>query len=378
MYITRKNFTPATVFIITNGISILSWLFPDFGFLRKGFSNQFPIIDEDTLGYITIILLLVSCLWLGYNLNPKKRGMEPFGTIIVNDRMYFFSICISLLGLCASFLTIAKTMSLGDILFVVQGGQANALKQALYEDYSFGIVSLRYGVILSGSFVIYRRLIGVKKWWMDLLAILSLLFVSMMSSRLTLIAAIFGGIYLFVYWKGKVKFKILPATSAILIGFLLLSAMNWSRNANFYESKGLGFFSAGFSEILAYTGTPVQGALYAVNNPSVGDESTGVFYSRTTIEPSLTTNSAILDVIRMYGLWGILLSTIVLFSSGLYISFFENYKHGKYIYMNIPIFYSVVEFWRIFLFFQGIVITLICSCIFLSLSLMITFGKNRI
>ena len=67
-----------------------------------------------------------------------------------------------MLGLCASFLAIMKTMSIGDILFVVQGGQANALKQALYEDYSFGIVSLRYGVILSGSFVIYRRLIGVK------------------------------------------------------------------------------------------------------------------------------------------------------------------------------------------------------------------------
>ncbi|HHL1464840.1 hypothetical protein [Klebsiella pneumoniae] len=376
MYITRKNFTPAAIFIITNGFSILSWLFPDFGFLRKGFTTQFPILDEDTLGYISVMLLLLSFLWLGYNLFPKSRGLERFETIIVNDRMYFFSICISMLGLCASYLAIMKTMSIGDILFVIQGGQANELKQALYEDYSIGIVSLRYGVILSGSFVIYRRLIGVKNLWMDLLAVLSLLFLSIMSSRLTLIAAIFGGLYLFIYWKGKVKFKFLPVSVAIMVGFLLLSAMNWSRNANFYESKGLGFFSAGVSEILTYTGTPVQGALYAVSNPSVGDESTAVFYSRTTIEPSLTTNSAILDVIRLYGLWGLLLSAVVLFASGLYISFFESYKYGKYIYMNIPIFYSIVEFWRIFLFFQGIIITLIFSCVFLTVSLMLRFGRK--
>lgn len=111
--------------------------------------------------------------------------------------------------------------------------------------------------------------------------------------------------------------------------------------------------SAGFSEILAYVGTPVQGALYAISNPDVGKQSYMQFYNESTIESALTTNSAILDVIRMFGVQGLLFAAVILFFSGLYISFFEKLKSGKYIYCNIAVFIQLLSFGVFSFSFRG-------------------------
>lgn len=365
MVITKKSFTPIKIFLLTNGMAISSWFFPDFGYLRKGFDKQFPIIDENTFIYIAIMCLFASSLWLGSKLVKKNYRTESIKRNIIDNRTYMISILLSFFGLIATFFTISKSMSINEMVTVVMGGQANTIKKALYDDYSFGFVSLRYCVILSGAFTIYRRLTKVKLFSLDLFSIVSLLLVSMISSRLTLISAVFGGLYLFILNSGRIKVKMVPVLISIAIAFLLLSAMNWSRNSNFYEAKDIGFFSAGFSEILAYTGTPMQGALYAIDNPNVGNEPVNQFYSRTTIEDSLTTNSALLELVRSFGNVGVIVGVFVLFFSGAYIAYFEKFKNGAYMYINIPIFYSVAEFWRIFLFFQGIVITLVIAALLL-------------
>lgn len=377
MFITRKSFTPIKIFILTNGMAIASWFFPDFGYLRKGFDKQFPIIDENTFIYIAIMCVFASSLWLGYKFFKSKDRSESIQRNIIDNRTYMLSIVLSFLGLMATFITISKSMSINEMITVVIGGQANTIKKALYDDYSFGFVSLRYCVILSGAFTIYRRLIKVKFLSFDIFSIVFLLMVSMISSRLTLISAVFGGLYLFILNSGRIKVKLFPVFMSVTMAFLLLSAMNWSRNSNFYEAKGIGFFSAGFSEILAYTGTPMQGALYAIDNPNVGNESVSEFYSRTTIEDSLTTNSALLDLVRSFGNVGIIVGVFVLFASGVYIAYFEKFKNGIYMYINIPIFYSVAEFWRIFLFFQGIVFTLIIASLLLFFCSRVTLKSNN-
>ncbi|CAI1665159.1 hypothetical protein [Serratia fonticola] len=378
MYITRQNFTPQNVFLFTNLISIFAWLFPDFGFLRKGFTEQYPILSLSGIAYPVIIIFFYGMIWLGYHLiSEKNRYDNDEEVILISDKVYITSVVISLIGLCATFLVIIKSLSLAEIINIYSSGTANALKETLYENYSIGLVSLRYCVILSGGFVIYRRLMGRKRLLIDILAIISLLGVSMISSRLTLIAGVFGGIYLYIFSKKKIRIKILKLSIVLVIGFMLLAVLNWSRNSNFYESKGLSFLSAGFSEILTYVGTPVQGALYAISNPDTSAENYMRFYNESTIELSLTTNSAIIDVIRMFGISGIFISAAILFFAGMYISFFEKFKSGKYIYCNIAIFYSVTEFWRIFIFFKGIMLTLIFVSFLLAVFSRLNFKKNR-
>lgn len=360
MRITQRGFSPLNVFLFTNCFSILAWLFPDFGFLRKGFKEQIAILSFDMLAYIAIMFVLCCFLWVGYNVfqpGRKMKATECDGGII-SDRVYFISIVISFLGLVATYIAIVKTISLGEILNVFSEGKANSLKEALYENYSFGIVSLRYCAILSGSFVIYRRLIKQKSIFLDISAIGILLLAAMISSRLILVAAIFGSLYLFVFDKKTLNINLIKVLVGVIAGFMMLSLLNWSRNSNYYELQGMGFFSAGLSEILAYVGTPVQGALFAIGNPETAADLTK-FYSLSTIESSLTTNSALLDVVRMMGLSGIILAAITLFIASLYISFFERVKNGKYVFFNIPIFYSVAEFWRIFIFYQGLILTLV-------------------
>ncbi|MBC3380901.1 hypothetical protein H8I69_17430 [Serratia fonticola] len=377
MYITRRNFTPQNVFLYTNIISFLAWLFPSFGFLRKGFSEQYSLLTLSGLAYPIIIIFLYGMIWFGYHLVSNKKAYnneEPL--ILINDKIYFASAVVSFLGLCATFLIIIKTMSFAEIINLYSSGQANNIKKTLYEDYSLGLVSLRYCVILSGSFVIYRRLMGEKRWLLDMFSFSSLICVSMISSRLTLIAGLFGGLYLYLYSKRSVRINFLKLAIILFMGFIVLAALNWSRNSNFYEAQGLGFFSAGFSEILAYVGTPVQGALYALSNPDVGNQDYMRFYTESTIEPALTTNSAILDVTRLFGSAGIIVAAIILFFSGVYISLFEKVKSGRYVYCNIAVFYSVVEFWRIFIFFQGIIITLLFVSLLLALLSNLKFKKH--
>ncbi|MCC7583283.1 hypothetical protein FUU19_07060 [Serratia sp. Lou2A] len=377
MYITRKNFTPQNVFLFTSCVSFLAWVFPSLDFLRKGFSEPYPLLSLSGLAYPVIIFFFYGVIWVGYHIIPvvNDNQKDTSSALLVNYNVYFASAIISFFGILATTFIISKSISVSDIISIYSAGKANAIKEGLYEDYSLGLVSLRYCVILSGSFAIYRRLMGEKNLGIDIFSLSSLIVVSMISSRLTLIAGVFGGLYLYIYTKKTIRIK---SFKIIFIGgvvFLVLSALNWSRNSNFYEEKGLGFMSAGFSEILAYVGTPVQGALYAISNPDVGKQSYMQFYNESTIESALTTNSAILDVIRMFGVQGLLFAAVILFFSGLYISFFEKLKSGKYIYCNIAVFYSIAEFWRIFLFFQGIIITLISVSLLLAFFSRVRFRK---
>nr|WP_314420602.1 O-antigen polymerase [uncultured Erwinia sp.] len=377
MRITQRGFNPLSVFLFTNCFSILAWLFPDFGYLRKGFKEQIDILSFDMLAYLAIMFVFCCFLWIGYNIFSKtgRKDVALSEDGVISDRVYFISIVISFLGLIATYLVIAKTISFGQILSVFSEGKANSLKEALYENYSFGIVSLRYCAILSGSFAIYRRLIKKKRTVLDICAIGILLLAAMISSRLILVAAIFGSLYLLVFDKKVLKLNVLKLTVGILIGFLILSLLNWSRNSNYYELQGMGFFSAGFSEILAYVGTPVQGALFAIGNPTASAD-LSKFYSLSTIESALTTNSALLDIIRMMGLPGIVFGAMTLFGASLYISIFEKVKNGKYVFFNIPIFYSIAEFWRIFIFFQGLILTLVFASVILFIVAKIKFKSK--
>jgi hypothetical protein len=80
------------------------------------------------------------------------------------------------------------------------------------------------------------------------------------------------------------------------------------------------------------------------------------------VAPNLNANSAFADTFANYGYWGLLLTLVGLFLAGLIYGHFLQYK--SYVStVSAVIAYGLLEYWRGFLFLQGIIVFLIVSVI---------------
>lgn len=148
-------------------------------------------------------------------------------------------------------------------------------------------------------------------------------------------------------------------TAAGIVLFVLLSALSYSRNKGFYEAKGHGFWSAGISEIVTYLGAPFQGAIAVGNNPEFITQQPFNWIGYAYIEESLSTNSAFLQLYQAYGWYSflVMMLTVALFS---YIAGFLKKQRNNYLYLSVlTILYAFAEFWRLYWFGTGIMITLV-------------------
>jgi hypothetical protein len=267
------------------------------------------------------------------------------------------------LGFAFLMLFLVSQVGLSGIKTVLMEGQGNQLKDALYEDYSIGPLSLRYVVILSGGVGIFRLLSGISRSWMDFYNLMMLLLTALVSSRLSLILGLFLGFGLFAVYHETIKVNLVKI--GLLFGaiFVLLAIYNAARNINYYQARGNdNFLVAGFSEILAYTGAPFQGALVTGDYFNEVSSGRGVaMYSGIEIE--LTTNSAFAELTEDIGGWSfpvaILTSFLAAWLMGALTSQLNNYFALAY----FILLYCFSEFWRIFMFYRGIVITLMVFAI---------------
>ena len=360
----RRVFRPHNLLLITVVITFLAWLLPDFGVLRKGFAIRIPVVSNGFLTWALIMGTLVTLLLLLFHVVPK-RGRNVDARLcrsIVSDPLYALSIGLAGTGVLVVLARLLSAAGPAELLQFITLGQANQIKELLYEDYSLGLVSLRYCVVLSGSFLVSRRLSGIKHTAYDVTSLALLAIVVLISSRLALAATVVGGLYLYVLAHGALRLKLWKALAAVAMMFLLLAALNWSRNANFYSGLGQGFLVAGVSEIVTYLGAPVQGAL-SYFDYDIGPFVAGIARDAYSIEEALTTNSALLEILRRFdnpfvGLFYV----AAIMSAGVYaVRIFEKYKEGQYAFFNIGLIYSFAEFWRIFLFDKGVVLTLLAG-----------------
>ncbi|MDE9550829.1 O-antigen polymerase [Xenorhabdus bovienii] len=374
--ISKGIIKPYNILIITNLLSFFAWLFPGFGFLRKGFKESASIFTIGGISYLISLIFIITCSFLAYHLTRKlffNKKNNYNSSLKIDSKVYFFSIFISLIGIISVINSLLKNNDLNVIYSYLLSGKANEIKYILYENYSIGLVSLRYCAIISASFFIYRRLIGIKKNSFDLISLLLLLLVTLISSRLSLIASLVGAFYMYISVINNKKFTSWKIISAFFITFIVLSILNWSRNSGFYENLGLNFWSSGLSEIITYLGTPVQGAITAFSHvDNIKDIDT--FYFLSTIELVLNTNSSFHVYLAAYGYIGIIYLALLISFSSILICFFEKYKNGKYIYVNIPLVYSTAEFWRLPLFTEGIIITLVICALSLAFISKINLG----
>lgn len=361
--ISSAIFRPHVILLLTNLTAFACWLFPSLNYFRKGFTNPYPITSVAAIGYITLILLLSSFAFIGYKSVCLAISQPPSLTdrsieSLKSRNLYLSLIVLTSIGAFYSIYSITKSIDIHSLFFILTSGKANDIKYALYEQYSAGIPSLRYLSIYCGAFLLSRRLCGIRSPLLDSAAAILVILTSLISSRLTLVAAVFGGIYLCMRIKKSIKIKITNCALYIFIGILAVSALGWTRNSNFYSDRGLDFFGGSFSEIITYLGTPVQACMYAISN--IGESyDYDEYHNSTTIETSLSTNSAFIELSMQYGWLGALyLITTVFFSSAL-IAYIERTQNGRYFYVSIPLIYSTSEIWRTFLFNQGLIITLL-------------------
>lgn len=364
--------------VIASGIliSALAWVFPDFGYLRKGLvGGKYPVSVSGIFLVLLWIICLVGSTYISYTVTVRVVRPWQRANRRVPIDAYMPYLLVSLIGWTgAAYVAIDLVRELGvlGVLEAVKSNNANALKLALYEDYRIGLPSLRYVTILAGALALYhfahRRFI-----FLNILNLLALGSVSLVSSRLAVICAVITALPLIASTPAfTIRKRTLVLGAAVL--FLVLSALNWSRNGNFYRNYGIdNWLLAGFSEIIAYVGSPFQGFLAAatLRDVLVGQNLLSLPHY-IQVSPELTTNSAFLQLITEGGtLWAFSFGTLICMLSAAACGFAYVNRRNFFFLIYGPLLYSFAELWRIYLFGQGIIKTLIVVAVVVPLVLIL-------
>ncbi len=191
---------------------------------------------------------------------PSSKLMAMTATPQFEKRYFLLISAISVVGVGYTYAQIASATS---ILGALTSQQANAFSQSISQ--SAGIGTLRYAPILAAPLGVYlwrKKTIG---WPLMVAGVLLLLLDAVISSRLSLLMATV--VYLVIWAKTAApsrrpgaRRRLWMAMIAILIvGFSLLAALNYFRNANYYRDAGIdnpaemNFFQMG-----AYLSVPAQ------------------------------------------------------------------------------------------------------------------------
>ena len=352
---------PHGILICSMLLCFLAWVFPGFGFLRKGFEHRDSLLS---VGALTLYMLYGSMIFLayfGFIIGSKFRFNNRRITRVLSlDRNlpYYLLTAVAMVGFAYFALYLIKAVGISGMVSSVGEGQANDLKEALYADYAIGPLSLRYVVILAGGVAIFRMITGISRSIVDLANIGALLLTGLASSRLSVVTALLLGIGLYVSHERSIRLPIWQPIVAGCAFFALLAVYNSTRNSNFYAERGNdGMLGAGLSEMVTYLGTPFQGALSSAGN--LDEISSGADPGDVAgIELSLTTNSALTELLSLIGYWcfPVLIMTTLL--AGFFMGLMNSLR-GTYFGVTYFVFlYGLSELWRIYMFDKGIFVTL--------------------
>ena len=271
---------------------------------------------------------------------------------------YYVLTVLATIGTLAAFYKIyAELGDLNKFIDIIKSGNANFFRHTLYNNYTIGLLSLRYLAIHGCAMAILRRILFSKRNFLDTLNILNLIVVSLITSRLSFVMMLLEVFVIWISYK-EIKINFLKSIILGIIIFHILCFLNYSRNINFYKERGLGFYSGGISEIITYLGAPFQGAVSIGNNYNYIREYPFRWDEYAYIETSLTTNSAFFYFFRYYDWWCFLyvffFLLILSFVGGILYNFKQNYLYLAF----TTLIYSFAEFWRLFWFGSGIMLTL--------------------
>ncbi|NJO02830.1 MAG: hypothetical protein HC880_15140 [Bacteroidia bacterium] len=260
--------------------------------------------------------------------------------------------------------------------------ETNNIAMAIYEDYAIGFYSLRYVLVISFGWALFRVLIHKRVSLVDLLNIfLFLFYIAFFGRRLQLICSIF--VFIGLLGTQRELPRHFNVRKVLMVGvfiFGMLIIATTLRNYNSYEE--LGYSSpiwVTLANISSYLGAPFQVSLGIGNNFS--DALRGVPYQELTdIHYTLTANSAFTSMIELYGITGFVYMMVIIFGFGLLAGWLHA-NRSNYLFTGYPILmYAFAELWRINLFSTGIFFTLLITAVFIPFiyTLLITLIKNQV
>ena len=365
----KQAFTPHNIFILTHAASALAWLTPSEWVIRKGFimpSDFGRYLGIMTIFILTFYVLLAISYYLGRQ--AAKEGLHKIWRNfprLEDELPYYFLSLLSLIGVIAAYSDIIFNLGFNGAISAIQSSSANHLKAALYQDYAIGLQSLRYTSILAAAIALFR--IGSKRRssYLDAFNLILLILTTLIASRLSFIAAIFSSICLLVLNNNKFRVRPIRIITLALLFWFALMLFNYSRNYLYYENLGANNMNTALiGEAVSYLGAPFQGSGTALDKLDSLWGNSSFLYADGAIEQSLTTNSAIAELITQVGLIGALFAALFL----LVFCFFLGSMAGQYNNYTVLLYsislYGFAELWRIFMFNKGIFITLYVSLIF--------------
>lgn len=377
---------PHIIILVSMMVSFLAWIFPSFGYLRKGLVGGYYDVSSDGILFAFLwIITLVGITYVGYTLGLRvvKPWQQARQRVPLNG--YIPYIILSALGWAGVIYVlgdVVRSYGLLGVVEILRNSDGNALKAALYDNYSIGLPSLRYMTILSGALAIYH-LLNRRYRLLNILNLIALACVAVISSRLAIVATIITALPLVASSGNILRIRGWQLAFGSVVIFLLLSALNWSRNGNFYREFGINnWLMAGFSEILAYVGSAFQGFLAAA---TLRDALVGKDYLTLPpyikVSPELSTNSAFLQLITEGGtLWAFSFGALICILAAIGAAFAYQNRESFFYLLYGPLIYSFAELWRIYLFGQGIIkaLVIISICLPLILTLLPKIGKLKL
>ncbi len=354
---------PHWIILFTVMASAFAWLLPDFLGFYKGYDETEDINLFSLLFIFSWYFLAIFLTYLGFrtgNKFPKIREIDRFANIN-HSHIYLWYSIIALFGFFYTLYVTLKVLGLKGFIYSVATFTTNRIAEAIYQDYSAGVFSLRYVTIIAFGWALYRLLILKKFSLFDFLNIITFIFyIAFFGRRLQLVCSLLVFLGLANRYGGMLKkVKLSRMILLLLFGFILLSVATLLRNYGSYANMGYSNpLSAVITNIISYLAAPFQVSLGVGNNILAAFSKVGYrFY--TDVDTTLTANSAFAELSTKDGpkaLFKLIGWSLVFGFLGGW--FYKNKEN--YIYTAYPvILYAFAELWRIDLFSKGIFFTLL-------------------
>ena len=348
-----------------------------------------------------MVVVLATIGWrLGLGTTPTREFVERTTSTNFERRYFFLILAVSTIGVAYAYYRITAATSIVDALTTQTG---NAFTEALPD--SAGIATLRYATILAAPISVYLWRKKVLHPGFVLWAVLLLVANSMVASRLSLLMAV----VVYVVLQTAVPRKSVSADrkslrpwhiiTAVAIMFVMLTALNYVRNGNYYRDAGVSnpiamnlYQSGAYLAVPAQVSMGVSDAIMRGTFDKPGSvvasvsavlpsflvpahevrakESLGAdsYDFSVSFAPNFTTNSEFADIYTDFGAWG-WLYTLLLFPLAGYV-FGRFLTYGPVIAGSAGVIaYCFAEVWRIQLLTQGITVFLVLLtlvCVFVA------------
>lgn len=383
---------PHTLLLIGAGLSLLAWVIPWGPVALLEFERAWPLTLEGSLflvgWYGFFFLVALGGFHLGQLIPPLRRA-----ELVSWQSYYVYLSVLSAIGTIYSYLYVfAKSPHV--IARALLHQQFNAVRQILPE--AAGVQTLRYAATLAAAIAIFE-LVRRRFHWLHFVNVVLLLLTAAVAARVCLIITTIAVVALAARHLAGRRINLRRAAGALLLGavalFLVLAALNYSRNADYYRSHGVSDpLLMNLDEMIHYLGTPFQASVAVSNQvlkwpavPSSAAAGTSAFVLPTyltsstprsvvnaenryrrlvpSVPLSQTTNSVLAAA---YGVFGALAFPVLGFVA-LFAAMVAGHasRYRSYAFLAGPaIAYCFAEFWRVYNFNAGLIHFLVLALAF--------------